>query len=97
MVCLFVLISASKTTYIYFLVLLSFGICFHFIQKMAKHYHWWEYVEAPPKKKNKSSTPTGTGTTNSPSGATSTTTTGRTERRTNEDEIRLLNNLTAIS
>jgi amino acid transporter len=50
LICLFVMASATKTTYIYFVALLSFGVVFHFLQKMAKHYHWWEYAVAPPKK-----------------------------------------------
>jgi L-asparagine transporter-like permease len=77
-ICLFVMVSASKVTYIYFVILVTFGLVFHFIQKMAKHYNLWEYAEAPPKKtrrsgltpsstptNNNSTTPTNNGITNS--------------------------------
>jgi hypothetical protein len=45
------MILASKMTLIYFSFLTRFGGVFHFVQKLAKHYDWWDYVEAPPKKK----------------------------------------------
>jgi hypothetical protein len=56
--------AATKMTFLYFAALLTFGLLFHLVQKAAKHYGWWEFVEAPPKKKrsstlNGSSTPTG--------------------------------------
>jgi amino acid transporter len=50
-VCLFLILVASKRTYIYVTILALFGICFHFLQKAGKHYHWWTYVEAPKYKK----------------------------------------------
>lgn len=56
LLCVYVLVAATKVTYIYFLALASFGLIFHMIQKSAKHYHWWQYVEAPPKKRR--ATPT---------------------------------------
>jgi hypothetical protein len=37
---------ASKMTYLYVVILILFGVFFHFLQKVAKHYDWWEYVEA---------------------------------------------------
>jgi hypothetical protein len=49
------MLSATKLTYIYFLGLLIFGLGFHSVQKIGKHYHAWEYVEAPPKKPKRSS------------------------------------------
>jgi amino acid transporter len=50
-ICLFLILVASKRTYIYVAILVLFGICFHFLQKAGKHYHWWTYVEAPKKKR----------------------------------------------
>ena len=48
LICCFLLISASKMTYIYFSILSLFGLAFVFLQKFAKHYGWVEYAEAPP-------------------------------------------------
>jgi amino acid transporter len=50
-ICLFLILVASKRTYIYVGILVLFGIFFHFLQKAGKHYHWWTYVEAPKKKR----------------------------------------------
>lgn len=44
---IYLMLIASKTTYIYLLLLVIFGLGFHFVQKFAKHYKWCEYVEAP--------------------------------------------------
>ena len=43
--------TASKVTYIYVTALVVFGMGFHFLQKLAKHYTWWAYAEAPKPKK----------------------------------------------
>jgi hypothetical protein len=48
----YVLLIASKLTFIYLLALLIIGSIFHLMQKLAHHYHWWEYVEAPKRKRN---------------------------------------------
>lgn len=48
LICCFLLISASKMTYVYFSILSLFGLAFVFLQKFAKHYGWVEYAEAPP-------------------------------------------------
>lgn len=53
--CFFLMAIGSKLTYIYFCFLCVFGMFFHILQKTAKHYKWWEYVEAPPKKRKVSS------------------------------------------
>jgi amino acid transporter len=48
--CLFLIylmLIASKLTYVYFAGLTLVGICFHLFQKCSKHYKWVEYVEAP--------------------------------------------------
>lgn len=45
-ICLFIMMVASKMTYLYVVILILFGVFFHFLQKVAKHYDWWEYVEA---------------------------------------------------
>lgn len=64
LICLFVMASATKTTFVYFVVLLSFGISFHFLQKLGKHYNWFEYAVAPPKKASSGKrTPTATSST----------------------------------
>jgi amino acid transporter len=46
-ICLFLIVVASKRTYVYVFILILFGICFQFLQKAGKHYHWWAYAEAP--------------------------------------------------
>jgi amino acid transporter len=53
-ICLFLIVVASKRTYVYVVILVLFGICFHFLQKAGKHYHWWAYAEAPKKKRKAS-------------------------------------------
>lgn len=50
---IFLLAIASRTTYLYFATLLAFGIAFHFFQKVAKHYNWIQYAEAPKRMKKK--------------------------------------------
>lgn len=53
-ICVFIMITASKVTYIYVTALVAFGLGFHWLQKTAKHYSWWEYAEAPkPKRASK--------------------------------------------
>jgi len=54
-VCLFLMTVGSKLTYVYFLGLCGFGVLFHILQKTAKHYGWWAYVEAVKKKKTSNS------------------------------------------
>jgi amino acid transporter len=54
LICCFLLISASKMTYIYFSILSLFGLAFVFLQKFAKHYSWVEYAEAPPPRRGES-------------------------------------------
>jgi len=54
LICIFIITSASKMTYVYVSFLILFGMGFQFVQKAAKHYHVWEYAEAPKKKKKKS-------------------------------------------
>lgn len=51
LICLFIMATASKVTYIYVAALVVFGFGFHWIQKAAYHYSWWEYVEAPVSKR----------------------------------------------
>lgn len=53
LICIVLMIFASKVTYVYFTVLVSFGAIAHLLQKVGKHRSWWEYVEAPPKKTGK--------------------------------------------
>ena len=50
-ICLFIMATASKVTYIYVAALVTFGMGFHVTQKAAKHYSWWAYAEAPKSKK----------------------------------------------
>ncbi|KAI2508238.1 Amino acid permease [Fragilaria crotonensis] len=45
-IAIFVMMVASKMTYLYVLVMVLFGAFFHFLQKTAKHYDWWQYAEA---------------------------------------------------
>lgn len=52
--CLFLfylMLIASKMTYVYFAILSIFGVGFHFVQKVVKHYKLVEYAEAPQRKK----------------------------------------------
>jgi len=53
LICIFLMVFASRMTYLYFTVLVCFGACAHLLQKMGKHHDWWAYVEAPPKKTGK--------------------------------------------
>uniref|UniRef100_A0A6S8J0A1 Cationic amino acid transporter C-terminal domain-containing protein n=1 Tax=Amphora coffeiformis TaxID=265554 RepID=A0A6S8J0A1_9STRA len=46
-ICLFIMATASKVTYVYVAALVIFGAGFHWAQKAAKHYNWWEYAQAP--------------------------------------------------
>jgi len=48
---IYLMLIASRMTYVYSAGLCIFGVGFHGFQKLAKHYHWLEYVEAP--KRNK--------------------------------------------
>jgi amino acid transporter len=45
-ICMLVMMLASKMTYVYVLAMVLCGIIFHFVQKAAKHYGWWEYATA---------------------------------------------------
>ena len=45
-ICLFIMATASKATYVYVTGLVVFGMGFHILQKVAKHYSWWAYAEA---------------------------------------------------
>lgn len=51
LICVFIIMTASKMTFIYVAFLIVFGLCFHMLQKAAKHYSWWAYCEAPKPKK----------------------------------------------
>jgi len=44
---------ASKMTYVYFAALSVLGVAFHAMQKVMKHYHLVDYVEAPKRPKRK--------------------------------------------
>jgi hypothetical protein len=44
---IYLMLIASKTTYLYCLGTCLFGFVFQFFQKVAKHYNWIEYAEAP--------------------------------------------------
>ena len=57
MFLVYLLLIASTTTYIYCGVLCCFGIAFHFFQKVAKHYNWIAYAEAPKRDKKKTAVP----------------------------------------
>ena len=46
-ICLFIMATASKVTYVYVAGLIVFGMGFHMLQKTGKHYNWWEYATAP--------------------------------------------------
>lgn len=46
-ICVLIMATASKVTFLYVAVLVVFGMGFHIVQKAAKHYSWWEYMEAP--------------------------------------------------
>jgi hypothetical protein len=50
---IFLLAIASRMTYFYFFALLAFGMAFQFFQKVAKHYNWVQYAEAPKRIKKK--------------------------------------------
>ena len=50
-ICVFIILTASKVTFIYVTALVVFGMGFHILQKAAKHYSWWAYAEAPKPKK----------------------------------------------
>jgi hypothetical protein len=69
------MLSATKVTFIYFLGLAIFGLGFHFIQKLGKHYNLWEYAEAPPKKSKRSANNTPTNIMNTNGGSTASLTT----------------------
>lgn len=53
----YLIVVASKMTYIYFSLLSIFGLGFHFVQKVVKHYKLVEYVKAPKRIKKKKPTP----------------------------------------
>lgn len=44
---IYLMLIASKQTFIYLLLLIVMGVAFYFWQKISKHYGWMEYVEAP--------------------------------------------------
>jgi len=50
LICIVLMIFASKMTYVYFTILVCFGACSHLVQKIGKLHGWWEYAVAPPKK-----------------------------------------------
>ena len=45
-ITIFVMMMATKMTFLYVLVMVVFGAFFHLLQKTAKHFDWWEYAEA---------------------------------------------------
>lgn len=54
--CLFLIylmLIASKLTFVYCGAMCALGVGFHTFQKIAKHYHLIQYVEEPPKRKKK--------------------------------------------
>jgi amino acid transporter len=53
LICILIMVTASKMTYLYIFFLVIFGACFHLVQKAAHHYKWWEYVQAAQKKGKK--------------------------------------------
>jgi len=57
LICVLVIMIASKATYIYFMLLCGVGVIFHGLQKAAKHYNWWEYAEPLQKKRRRSLQP----------------------------------------
>lgn len=48
---IYLMLIASRMTYVYSAGLCIFGVVFHGFQKLAKHYNWLEYVEAPKRTK----------------------------------------------
>lgn len=54
----YLILIASKMTYVYFGVLTLVGFSFHLFQKIAKHYKLVEYLEAPKRQRPKTKTPT---------------------------------------
>jgi len=50
---IFLMLIASKMTYVYFFAMFLVGFGFHVFQKFAKHYHLIEYAERPPKRSKK--------------------------------------------
>ncbi|CAB9520378.1 Probable polyamine transporter [Seminavis robusta] len=44
---IYLMLIASKQTYVYLLLLIIMGVGFYLMQKFSKHYGWMEYVEAP--------------------------------------------------
>jgi hypothetical protein len=44
---IYLMLIASRMTYMYCLGTCLFGFAFQFFQKVAKHYNWIEYAEAP--------------------------------------------------
>lgn len=52
---IYLMLIASRMTYVYCGALCCFGLCFHGFQKVAKHYHWVDYAEAPKRNNKRSS------------------------------------------
>jgi hypothetical protein len=44
---IYLMLIASRMTYIYCVGICVFGFVFQCFQKMAKHYEWVQYAEAP--------------------------------------------------
>lgn len=53
MFLVYLMLIASKMTYVYCGVLCTLGIAFHCFQKVVKHYNWVAYAEAPKRIKKK--------------------------------------------
>lgn len=51
LICILIMVTASKMTYLYIFFLVVFGAVFQLVQKAAHHHNWWEYVKAAPKNK----------------------------------------------
>lgn len=55
---IYLMLVASKMTYVYFALLSVLGVAFHVMQKVVKHYHLVDYVEAPKRvKRTKTKSP----------------------------------------
>ena len=61
LICIYLLLVASKMTYVYFSILSICGVLFVWLQKFAKHYGWVEYAQPPPKRRKSSAAPKGNG------------------------------------
>lgn len=60
LLCVYLMFIASRITYLYFAMLVTAGMLFHIVQKVAKHHHWWDYAQPPIKKKKQQQQPAST-------------------------------------